>query len=277
MTLILDKTKLKLKPEANSPDKPLILLVDDELSLLDSTSELLALDYRVLKAASGAKALELLENTTEPIPLIITDQRMPEMTGVEFLKASLELMPDALRIVVTGYSDLDAIIDFVNDVQIYKFITKPFDPANFKLTIQRAMEASALKKQNANLVAKLQEANLQLTDKIEQQDEEKKRRMHVDCMKVALIVWELTHQKTKAELASESGLWSSNFDEKGTLRSKTIERYLNLESLPQTPKTALVVQTAQFVLDHCPKKDQFRDLLESHIADLCGLLLQRLS
>src|SRR5947209_16597115 len=103
-----------------------ILLVDDEPEILFSLRGLLRKEFDLHTANSGAEALEVLHR--QPVHVIMTDQRMPEMTGVELLRRARGECPEAIRIVFTGYADIKAVIDAINQGQIYRYLTKPWDP-----------------------------------------------------------------------------------------------------------------------------------------------------
>jgi response regulator RpfG family c-di-GMP phosphodiesterase len=114
-----------------------ILAVDDEPANLRMVERLLRKDHRVLTANSGEEALEILKQ--EDVSLIITDQRMPGMNGTEMLRESLRDAPDAARIILTGYADVEALIDAINTSRVYKFASKPWDPIEFKQTVEDAL------------------------------------------------------------------------------------------------------------------------------------------
>ncbi len=103
-----------------------ILVVDDEEEILFSLRGLLRQDFELHTAASGAEALDLMRRHV--IHVLMTDQRMPSMTGVELLEKSREVCPEAVRIVFTGYADIKAVIDAINQGQIFRYLTKPWDP-----------------------------------------------------------------------------------------------------------------------------------------------------
>ena len=96
------------------------------------------------------------------IQVILTDQRMPEVTGVEFLESIIEFYPDPIRILVTGYSDINTVINAVNKGQIYKYISKPWNNDDLKQTIDRAYEVYRLRKENVELTNSLIQVNKQL-------------------------------------------------------------------------------------------------------------------
>ncbi len=122
--------------------KPLVLLIDDEKQNLNVLQGVLKRAYRVICCGGGREALDLLADFKEKdeIKVIISDQRMPDMTGVEFFFKVRDVVPDALRIILTGYTDVGDIIDSINKANIYKFISKPFQPPDLLMTVMRACE-----------------------------------------------------------------------------------------------------------------------------------------
>jgi two-component system response regulator HupR/HoxA len=137
-------------------DQSTVLIVDDEPRVLDSLEAILAAEFRVLRADGGAAALPLLE--TEEIAVIITDYRMPGMTGVELLRRSRERAPEAIRIVLTAYTDVDSLMDAINTGRIYHFVPKPWDPNDLLTVVRRAAERYALARENARLRDELEVA-----------------------------------------------------------------------------------------------------------------------
>ncbi|MCF8296762.1 MAG: histidine kinase [Saprospiraceae bacterium] len=123
-----------------------ILYVDDEEENLVSFRATFRRDYNVLTALTGKEGIEILRN--EHVDLVITDQRMPEMTGVEFLEKILPEFPETTRIVITGYSDIEAVIGAINRGEVYRYITKPWDTNELKMTIENARQMHYLKKEN---------------------------------------------------------------------------------------------------------------------------------
>ena len=147
--------------------KPHILYVDDEPNNLTVFRSTFRRVYKVHLANSAQEALELLENTEDEIPLIVTDQRMPEMTGVQFLEKVVEKYPETIRMILTGFSDVEAIIQAINQGGVYRYITKPWDKDELKITFDNALESFRLKKENKSLVLNLKEANEELEEKVE--------------------------------------------------------------------------------------------------------------
>jgi DNA-binding NtrC family response regulator len=115
-----------------------ILVVDDEEDILFSLRGLLRKDFELYTAASGAEALEILRR--QPVHVLMTDQRMPQMTGVELLRRAQGNCPEAIRMIFTGYADIKAVIDAINQGQIYRYLTKPWDPDELLAVLHEACE-----------------------------------------------------------------------------------------------------------------------------------------
>lgn len=120
--------------------KPTILCVDDEVDNLDALERLFRKKYQILKADSAEKALEVVREHGKNISLILTDQRMPKMSGVELLEEVIKIQPEIIRILITGFTELESVIQAVNKGQIYRYITKPWDPTDLGNTVDRAIE-----------------------------------------------------------------------------------------------------------------------------------------
>src|SRR5262249_9632721 len=124
--------------------KPAILYVDDDPSNRLLFKLLFGREYRVVDAESGADGLRLLEREDGKIPLVVSDHRMPEMTGVPFLTKVRERWPDTIRIIATAYTDVKDLIDAINLGEIYRFVKKPWEKEELQVTLRRAMEAHEL-------------------------------------------------------------------------------------------------------------------------------------
>jgi DNA-binding NtrC family response regulator len=120
------------------PRKHPILVVDDEPDILFSLDLLLRREFEVYTASGGAQALEVLRQ--HPVHVILTDQRMPGMTGAELLERSRADCPDAMRIVFTGYADTRAVIEAINKGQVFRYLTKPWDPDDLRAVLHAACE-----------------------------------------------------------------------------------------------------------------------------------------
>jgi signal transduction histidine kinase len=137
-----------------------LLVVDDEPDVVQSVQDLLRLDYRVLGATRAKEGLRVLQE--QEVHLVMTDQRMPEMTGVEFLGHVRGEHPEAIRLLFTGYADIKAVIDAINQGNVYRYITKPWDPDDLQIVIRQAAEQYDLLVERKHLLAELQEKNQEL-------------------------------------------------------------------------------------------------------------------
>jgi two-component system sensor histidine kinase/response regulator len=118
--------------------KHAILCVDDELDNVEALERLFRKKYQVLKATSGEEALKILAQN--PVSVIISDQRMPNMTGVELLSKSIATHPETIRILLTGYTDIHSVIEAINAGQIYRYVTKPWDSVDLENAVDKAVE-----------------------------------------------------------------------------------------------------------------------------------------
>ena len=142
-----------------------ILLVDDEKDNLQALQRLLRGEFQVATTASPIEALQLIGSHTYNV--IVSDQRMPSMSGVELLEKAKKLSPHSTRILLTGYTDIDSVIDSINRGHIYRYIAKPWDPEELKLTLRQANEAFRMRKEleEKNQVLEKTLSELSLLDK----------------------------------------------------------------------------------------------------------------
>ncbi|WP_228895856.1 HD domain-containing phosphohydrolase [Pseudoduganella aquatica] len=139
-------------PAAPAAAMPTLLCVDDEPNILASLRRLFRpAGYRVLLAESGAEGLRVLE--AEAVDLVISDMRMPEMDGARFLAQVRQRWPDTVRLLLTGYSDIQSIQDAINCGEIYRYITKPWDDNDIQLVVRHALERRALEQEKQRLEA----------------------------------------------------------------------------------------------------------------------------
>jgi two-component system response regulator HupR/HoxA len=137
-----------------------ILIVDDQPEILNALERQLRDNYKIYTAGSGLGALDLLKKHS--FAVILADQRMPNMTGVEFFRRSIEIQPEALRILITAYADINASINAINEGKIFYYISKPWEPDDLLLVVKRAEEQYVLQKKNEELTRALRKANEQL-------------------------------------------------------------------------------------------------------------------
>src|SRR4051812_46674416 len=137
-----------------------VLYVDDEMNNLNSFKAAFRRDFEIYTAQSAREGRKILDSCE--IGVIITDQRMPGMTGIEFLESILTVYPDTIRILLTGFSDMNAVMDAINRGQVYKYLVKPWQNDELKLYIQNALEIYHLRRENKELAQKLHLATLEL-------------------------------------------------------------------------------------------------------------------
>jgi response regulator RpfG family c-di-GMP phosphodiesterase len=134
-----------------------VLYIDDEVNNLNSFKATFRRVFKVLVAESGSLAVKLLAENE--VHVIVSDQRMPDMTGIEFFESIINDYPDPIRMLLTGYADINAVIDAINKGQIYKYFSKPWNEDELKINIEKAYEIYRLKKDNEELTEKLVDAN----------------------------------------------------------------------------------------------------------------------
>jgi len=133
--------------------KPTILIVDDEVRSLETLQRILQDDFDIKTSSTVAGAREILQQ--DWVRILLCDQRMPEMTGVEFLKEVRTEWPDVIRMIISGYTDSEDIINAVNDAGIYQYITKPWYPDKLSLILQNANQLFELQRQNEVMAVEL--------------------------------------------------------------------------------------------------------------------------
>jgi len=190
--------------------KTSILCVDDEKDNLEALERIFRTDFNVLKANSGDEALKVLSKNPD-VALILSDQRMPEMTGSEFLKRSIKTHPETIRMLLTGYTDIDSVIEAINSGEIYKYLTKPWDPVDLENTVKKGVERYLLN-------SELHNKNKQLTQALE----ELKTLDHSKTNLMLLINHELKTPLTVISSFLEL-LKESKLDDEQTLFTKKIE------------------------------------------------------
>lgn len=137
-----------------------ILYIDDEVNNLSAFKANFRRLYQVFTTDSIAEAKKILSENE--IHIIISDQRMPEMTGIEFFSSILESNPEPIRMLLTGYADINAVIDAINKGRVYKYFSKPWDENELKENIEKAYELYCLRKENTELTNKLMDVNHKL-------------------------------------------------------------------------------------------------------------------
>lgn len=137
-----------------------VLYIDDELDNLTSFKATFRRNFNITTAESGEAGIQILEQ--EEIHVILSDQRMPKMTGIEFFEKIQQTHPDPIRILMTGYTDINAVIDAINRGHVYKYLTKPWNEEDVKIFVEKAFEVFKLRKENIDLTSKLLDTNKKL-------------------------------------------------------------------------------------------------------------------
>lgn len=137
-----------------------VLYIDDEPNNITSFRAAFRRLFNIFTAESAEEGRKVLE--TETIQVILSDQRMPKMTGIEFFQSILVSHPDPIRILITGYTDINAVIDAINVGQVYKYLSKPWNEEEVKNTIFKSYEVFDLRRKNEELTEKLKDANVKL-------------------------------------------------------------------------------------------------------------------
>ncbi len=225
----------------NNLDKELILYVDDEKEHLDSFNILFRKDYDVKVAESAELGMQIMKENE--VKLVITDQRMPKMQGVEFLEKIAALYPDVPRVILTGYSDEEAIIAAINKGRVFRYITKPWKKEELKDTINFALESYHLKIENQELIESLRKINNELDE----------------------FVYRASHD-LRAPLASVLGL--INLAKKET-DVKVIQEYISLKERSVLKLDALIKDIVEFSknahLELRNEKIDFADIVNNSI------------
>ena len=155
-----------------------VLVVDDEIRSVESMARILTEEFNVYTASSAADALDTLSEY--PIQIIIADQRMPEMTGVEFLTQVREQYPDIVRMIISGYSDPEDMIEGINAAGIYQYIAKPWHPDNLLLTVRNAARLHRLQRDNEWLSLELKASSHSLHEHTRNQRRRLQNTFHLD-------------------------------------------------------------------------------------------------
>ncbi len=169
MSLFKRERLTELENNASAPPAHTVLIVDDEDGNLRVLHSMLSERFRVLQASDGRQALEVLAQLgPDAAPsVILSDQRMPQMTGVELFEKVREQLPDTIRIIITGFVDVGAIVDSINRAGIYKFVVKPFDRNDLLMTVERAVEAYELRRKLDEYIQHLEEKVRERTQELE--------------------------------------------------------------------------------------------------------------
>lgn len=141
-----------------------LLIIDDEIEITKSIARQFRKKYKVFSATSASEGMTIMEK--EHVQVILSDQRMPDMSGVDFFSIIKDKYPDALKLLITGYSDIEAVIGAINEGQIFRYVTKPWNPDELESIVREAFEKYELITNNRRLMLSLQESNIRLEEKV---------------------------------------------------------------------------------------------------------------
>jgi signal transduction histidine kinase len=141
-----------------------LLIIDDEIEITKSIARQFRKKYKVFSATSAKEGLDIMEK--EHIQVILSDQRMPDMSGVDFFSVIKDKYPDALKLLITGYSDIEAVIGAINEGQVFRYVTKPWNPDELESIVREAFEKYELITNNRRLMLSLQDSNIRLEEKV---------------------------------------------------------------------------------------------------------------
>ncbi len=244
--------------------RPTLLVVDDERDVLDSVRDWLRIKYRVITFQRGAEALEYL-GSGQVADVILCDQRMPEMTGVEVLCQAKAIRPETTRLLFTAYIDIRTVIDAINQGHVFRYIAKPCDPDELAVVVRQAVEHHNLIVEKNQLLAELKESNARLLEAnrlkgafIEVASHE--LNTPVTVMMGMIELWKMS----QAENASAVELqWVDRIGAAAVRLAKTVEKMLKL------------VRNREFSQSVDAKSIEFEPIVRQAIADLSPYLERR--
>lgn len=269
--------------------KGCILVVDDEPDFTHLLKwQLEKRGYHVFTDHSGKDALETLSRNK--IDVLLADVRMPGMSGIELVSQALAIDPDIQCIVITGHGDVDTAIDAMR-AGAMNFIKKPAGIDELDMAVTRAIEKlclirearsrqieleksckelNALKAQLESLLdrehAQRVAAETALNDRIQ-------RETLVEVMTLCLRFWKQSTGQGKVEFAEATRIWNASVDSNGTYRTRTLDKYLKISTLPPHPRHRDVLDSAYVVLSQCPLSPDMKSVLESKVTDLEKLII----
>jgi FixJ family two-component response regulator len=277
--------------ESPAPPKPRVLVVDDEPDFLEFVQwQLETLGYDARTAESGEAAVAQMDEGA--VDVLLADLRMPGMDGIELIRQTALRHPDAQCIVVTGHGGVESAVAAMR-LGAVNYLRKPVGVEELDVAIQKALEKADLLRRLRERQRELEAANAELAEKNRELERLRKelqaaletesqgrqaaeaelartrlRECAVEVMALSLQYWRQTTRKGKVVLAEESGIWTATLEHGGSYRTRTLDRYLRLQTLPPNPRFADVMDTAHFVLGRCNGDGTLRSRLETRVAEL---------
>jgi len=256
-----------------SPMQRTLLIVDDEENILKALTRLLRRDgYLIFTAGSGKDGLMVLEQ--HKVGVIITDQRMPQMTGSVFLSQVKERYPDTVRIVLSGYTELRSVTDAINQGAIYKFLTKPWDDKLLRSNIEEAFRQYELQSENERLTFELQAANTELSEinqDLERRVEEKTHEIMQSLRSLRISQDVLEHLPTAVLGISEDGYIAVANHMANTLFTALLGEQTCLVGMPaqQVLSTEILAANQQAIQAENGSVNCFRAEIDSVTVEVC--------
>ena len=270
--------------------KGTLLLADDEPDFAEFVKwQLETLAYTVHTAPSGDAALDMLDR--ENADILLADIRMPGMNGIELIRLAMARHPDLQCIVMTGHGGIDTAIEAMR-LGAINYLRKPVGVEELDIAIQKGMEKLGLilavrekQEQLEKANTELQQLRNQLREALEKESSGRRqaeaelrkvrlRERLVEVLTLSLRCWKQATQKSKIDLAEESKIWTASLDSGGTYRTRTLDRYLRISTLPPNPRSGDVLDTGYFVLSHCQSHPEMKKKLEEKISRLEEMLLK---
>jgi signal transduction histidine kinase len=259
--------------------RPTLLVVDDEPEMLRSVFDLFRLDYHVLTFERGADALKALAEDDE-IDVILSDQRMPEMSGVQLLREAKRLRPQVTRLLFTGYADIKAVIDAINEGHVFRYIAKPWDPEEMISVVRQAVDQCELITEKMRLVGDLKETNARLLEALRLKSAFLEVASHELNTPVAVVLgltdlWRMTQA---AEATPSERAWVEKIHGAGQRLASVVERMFKLIRSDQPMRALERVQVSldplirQVIADLSPFLSARRQTVDLKLAPDLGII-----
>ncbi|MBF0225750.1 MAG: response regulator [Desulfobacterales bacterium] len=258
-----------------------LLIVDDEPDILEFLKWQLEMkNYQVDTCLSGNQALEILQKKI--FDILLADIRMPGINGIELIQRTLKIQPDIQCIVITGHGGIETAIEAMR-IGAINYLRKPIGIDELEMAVEKGIEKLKLVLEVKEKQRQLEIANNELLklkeqleialknekqDRIEAESALKKsqlKELAVDVMALSLRLWKQALKKSKIDLAEESKIWTATLDSSGTYRTRTLDRYLRINTLPPNPRFNDVLDTAYFVLSSSKTNEELKDKLSSRV------------